>query len=542
MDSSVRLDQNPLAAEAELSPDSRPVMDRLKRLEPRTTERVNLTVPTLADGEQYRFHFDMTRCIGCRCCEVACNEQNNNPPEVTWRRVGEIEGGIYPNVTRLHLSMACNHCLEPSCMEGCPTDAYTKLDNGIVDHDAEACIGCQYCTWNCPYGVPQYHPERRVVTKCQMCVGRLAEGELPACVGACPTNSIQIESVNVAEWREKISNADAPGVPPADLTLSTTRITLPDDLPASMGEVDAQVLEPEAPHWSLVFFLVLSQWSVGLFAAVSFVLTQPFATFVLSLCAFVIGQASLATALFHLGRPIHAVRAMKAWRHSWLSREVITFSLFGGASAVALAMSLGRWLDFEVSSILPSTPVFLATIIVTVLLGVAGIGCSVGIYRIPARPAWDSPRTPLQFFATSVLLGGGGVLFAVRLNAPAPLGLSSWLPASLVSIAALTLLFVPWQLVLQGLTTRESPVRGAAILLTKHFGRLFYVRTALLCAIAGLAPISPILGSRSMSVAVTSSVLVLAFLSEIIGRYLFFVTVVPRNMPGSFFASRSSHG
>src|SRR6187549_2641576 len=62
-------------------------------------------------GEQYRFHFDMTRCIGCKCCVVACNEQNGNPAAINWRRVGEIEGGHYPNTQRYHLSMGCNHCV-----------------------------------------------------------------------------------------------------------------------------------------------------------------------------------------------------------------------------------------------------------------------------------------------------------------------------------------------------------------------------------------------------------------------------------------------
>ena len=51
-------------------------------------------------GEQYRFHFDMTKCIGCKCCVVACNEQNGNPAGINWRRVGEIEGGYYPNTQR----------------------------------------------------------------------------------------------------------------------------------------------------------------------------------------------------------------------------------------------------------------------------------------------------------------------------------------------------------------------------------------------------------------------------------------------------------
>jgi Fe-S-cluster-containing hydrogenase component 2 len=105
-------------------------------------------------GEQYRFHFDMRKCIGCKCCLVACNEQNGNPASINWRRVGELEGGFFPNATRSFLSMGCNHCLEPTCLSGCPVDAYTKDPlTGIVGHSADTCIGCQYCTWNCSYGV-----------------------------------------------------------------------------------------------------------------------------------------------------------------------------------------------------------------------------------------------------------------------------------------------------------------------------------------------------------------------------------------------------
>ncbi len=128
-------------------------------------------------GEQYRFHFDMKKCIGCKCCVVACNEQNGNPAAINWRRVGEIEGGFFPNATRSYLSMGCNHCLEPTCMSGCPVDAYSKDPvTGIVRHSADACIGCQYCTWNCSYGVPQYNADRGVVGKCDMCHGRLELG------------------------------------------------------------------------------------------------------------------------------------------------------------------------------------------------------------------------------------------------------------------------------------------------------------------------------------------------------------------------------
>src|SRR5262245_22541085 len=93
-------------------------------------------------GEQYRFHVAMGRCIGCKCCVVACNEQNGNPASINWRRVGEIEGGFYPAASRSYLSMSCNHCADPTCLSGCPVDAYSKDSvTGIVRHSAEACIG-----------------------------------------------------------------------------------------------------------------------------------------------------------------------------------------------------------------------------------------------------------------------------------------------------------------------------------------------------------------------------------------------------------------
>jgi Fe-S-cluster-containing dehydrogenase component len=111
-------------------------------------------------GEQYRFHFDMAKCIGCKCCVVACNEQNGKSgSDSTGGASARSKAGFFPNATRSYLSMGCNHCLEPTCLSGCPVDAYSKDPvTGIVRHSADACIGCQYCTWNCSYGVPQYNP------------------------------------------------------------------------------------------------------------------------------------------------------------------------------------------------------------------------------------------------------------------------------------------------------------------------------------------------------------------------------------------------
>jgi Fe-S-cluster-containing dehydrogenase component len=355
-------------------------------------------IPTrpLEAGEQYRFHFDMTKCIGCKCCVVACNEQNGNPAAINWRRVGEVEGGHYPYTQRHHLSMGCNHCLEPSCLIGCPVEAYTKDPiTGVVIHSADACIGCQYCTWDCSYGVPQYNAARGIVGKCDMCHNRLGDGMAPACVEACPEKAIAIEIVNVAEWRGDYLAANAPGLPSADDSISTTRVTLPKDLSPDMGRVDTQRIVPERPHWPLVFMLVLTQLSAGAFATLWILdmLRAGASGSAAVLAALGLAGISLGAATLHLGRPIYAWRALKEVRRSWLSREVLTLSIFAGVAGVYAGMLFLS---------LSGRP---AVGLTTVLCAAVGVMCSARIYIVPARPAWDSRYTVAEFFFTVFFLG-----------------------------------------------------------------------------------------------------------------------------------------
>jgi len=344
----------------------------------------------LEPGEQYRFHFDMTRCIGCKCCEVACSEQNGNPDGIRWRRVGEIEGGEYPFTQRHYLSMGCNHCLDAACLNGCPVEAYTKdALTGLVLHSADACIGCQYCTWNCPYGVPQYNPERGVVGKCDMCHGRLSEGREPACVNACPESAIEIEIVNMAEWRADCTSANAPGLPPAEHTLSTTRVTLPTNVLPNLEKADYHRVRPEHPHWPLVLMTVLTQLSVGAFA---FLVASGASNPLAAVAALLVAFLSLGASTAHLGRPAFAYRALKMWRRSWLSREVLLFSLFAGSATMFAA---GKLLGFTV----PGAG------ILTLLFGIGGVTASAFIYVVPARPAWNLWNTPVNFYLTGLVLG-----------------------------------------------------------------------------------------------------------------------------------------
>lgn len=517
----------------------------------------------LKPGEQYRFHFDMSRCVGCQCCVVACNEQNNNPAGVHWRRVGEIEGGQYPDTKRFHLSMACNHCLDPACLTGCPTEAYVKLEeNGVVEHKEEECIGCGYCTWNCPYSVPQFNPERKIVTKCDMCHHRLADGLAPACVAACPEQAIHIEKVNIAEWRMNHIEADAPSVPESGITLSTTRITLPKEIPQEMLRANRHRIEPEKPHTPLIFMTVLTQLAAGGFMTLwvgeilshVFDFLKPLQDFlVFGACGLltVTGIALLAS-IFHLGRPLYAYKALKMWRRSWLSREVLLFTLFSFSGAVFAALLLaGNYFGFKL-------PYGVRLVFGGVVsgLGMAGIFASAKIYLVPARPAWNTVRTPLRFFLTGFILGPLFALVVYSLYVVTEGGSekistvflgTAGASIAVSSIAAFLQLLVLIARLFSLQSRQQDELFDSAFLLTHRFRKHFFTRIGLLLLGNFLLPlwlVTSLSGredSNTLFVALAMTSFSLALIGELLGRYLFFVTVVPKNIPGSFF-SRNGGG
>jgi Fe-S-cluster-containing dehydrogenase component/DMSO reductase anchor subunit len=518
-----------LRSSTDTAPTELPLLDWIKsghaRVTPERRSRDGERMPDRAPGpgEQYRFHVDMGVCIGCKCCVVACNEQNGNPAAINWRRVGEIEGGWFPSTSCSYLSMGCNHCLEPTCLQGCPVDAYTKDSiTGIVRHSADACIGCQYCTWNCSYGVPQYNPERGVVGKCDMCYGRLSLGQAPACVSACPEGALAIEIVNVADWRESVeSNPMAVGLPAADGSLSTTRITPPAQLPPNARPRDITHVTPEHAHWSLILMTVLTQLSVGAFATI-WLLQLLGINAHLGLAALVslgVGGLALAAATFHLGRPAHAYRAIRMWRRSWLSREVLAFAAFSHVAAVYAGL---LWLQLPGSFWVGG---------VTVLLGLAGVTASACIYRVPARPAWNTRYTLLQFNLTAAILGP---LFA----AAAVAGPNRWLAIAAAAMAGAQATVFALRF-LRSVASDSPELKGTAHLLsTVLAGRL--VARGILLGVGAIA--LPMLatgltdgpGQLLMGVA-----LIVALAAELFERYLFFVSVVPKHLAAPYIASAS---
>ena len=151
---------------------------------------------------------DESKCIGCKACQVACMNWNDlrdeigtnigvydNPTDLTpnsWTVMRFFEVETTPNnLEWLIRKDGCMHCEDPGCLKACPAPgAIVKYSNGIVDFVSENCIGCGYCVAGCPFDVPRISKKDNKAYKCTLCSDRVAVGQAPACVKACPTGAI----------------------------------------------------------------------------------------------------------------------------------------------------------------------------------------------------------------------------------------------------------------------------------------------------------------------------------------------------------------
>ena len=188
---------------------------------------------------RYGMLIDLNRCIGCKSCVVACQAHHALPPGVFWGWVEtvfpqdpETRKGRRFGLDVPFLPVLCMHCENPPCVSVCPVEATFKREDGLVLIDYDRCIGCRRCLI-CPYGarrfnwidqidafesafkkagsdypgpdgIPFGNPSehrldgrlvyspirpRGIVHKCTFCVEYLDQGQLPACVRACPANA-----------------------------------------------------------------------------------------------------------------------------------------------------------------------------------------------------------------------------------------------------------------------------------------------------------------------------------------------------------------
>lgn len=179
---------------------------------------------------------DITKCIGCRACQVACKQWNERDGEqtelepdlgfqnpaalsadtLTLISFHEIEDEKAPGGLHLAATMwRCLHCLDPACVSSCPTTALERKWDGPVVYDADQCIGCRYCMWACPWGVPSadWDTLKPKIHKCTHCEDRCGQPlpesrngaplsdwekqlfgdtiDVPACVKACPADALR---------------------------------------------------------------------------------------------------------------------------------------------------------------------------------------------------------------------------------------------------------------------------------------------------------------------------------------------------------------
>ncbi|MBI5649538.1 MAG: dimethylsulfoxide reductase subunit B [Chloroflexi bacterium] len=184
-------------------------------------------------AKQLGFHINSSVCANCKACQVACQDKNNLPAAIRWRRVVLYGGGGWvekdgrwmPNgVFSYSVSFACMHCENPLCVQACPTGALMKRADGVVLINQDQCVGCRYCEWACPYGAPQFNEAKGVMTKCNFCEDLLAQGQNPACVDACPMRAI--EYGDIAELRAKYGTlAEVEPLPSASITLPHAVVT-----------------------------------------------------------------------------------------------------------------------------------------------------------------------------------------------------------------------------------------------------------------------------------------------------------------------------
>lgn len=138
----------------------------------------------------YGFVINNRSCIGCHACSTACKSENEVPLGVNRTWVKYTETGLYPDSQRHFQVTRCNHCANPPCARICPTGAMYQRDDGIVEFNSDACIGCKACMQACPYDAIYIDPETKTAAKCHYCAHRVEIGIEPACAVVCPTHAI----------------------------------------------------------------------------------------------------------------------------------------------------------------------------------------------------------------------------------------------------------------------------------------------------------------------------------------------------------------
>jgi Fe-S-cluster-containing dehydrogenase component/DMSO reductase anchor subunit len=278
------------------------------------------------------FIFDQNKCVGCHACVVACINENGFQAPDQWRNIHSSQEAHFPELPLFYLSLACNHCDDAPCLKNCPALAYSRDEKtGAVIHHPEKCIGCKYCTWACPYDAPKYNPKTRIIEKCTFCNHRIEDGLKPACANLCPTGALEFDNIEFSR-EESIESSPVTVDVGSKIKIEKLRQNSGPEIDLSLFKDQENKLFKASKknkisalkEWPLIIFTLLSSILVSLF------LSEKTSSFTLNQKHLFIATG-IFTAVFsmlHLGKKFKAWRSIINFKDSWLSREIILFSMF----------------------------------------------------------------------------------------------------------------------------------------------------------------------------------------------------------------------
>jgi Fe-S-cluster-containing dehydrogenase component/DMSO reductase anchor subunit len=284
------------------------------------------------------FIFSHNKCVGCNACNAACILENGWT--VHPRLIYTYNSDATLALPVVNLSLACNHCEKPLCLEGCPSGAYFRepLYGAIVIDDTK-CIGCNYCRWNCPYDAPKFDSANRIIGKCNLCYKGLYENRLPACANACPTGALSFGEIPGSNIKSSLAWFPDKDINPAiEIKGGSEDVPLkiiPDHKFTDTAERVSVKPREMYLERSLIAFSFLITISVAslLSSLINGVFPNPVGSISMIILAGVVS-------LFHTGRIFRAWKAVLNIRSSPLSREIALYLLYLTLSTVALIFEL----------------------------------------------------------------------------------------------------------------------------------------------------------------------------------------------------------
>ena len=456
---------------------------------------------------------DQTRCIGCHACSTACKSENLVPLGVNRTYVKYVDVGRFPETYRAMQVTRCNQCERPPCATACPTAAMYRRDDGIVDFDKAACIGCKACIAACPYDAIFINPDDSGAEKCNFCAQRLDVGLEPACVTICPAEAILVGDLNDPASRvAKIVGREAVSVrrpekdtrpklfykgahaatldplgarrPDGGLFLWSEQGDLPHQVPSGHPgagtSAAAALLSYDVPHrapWD--FKVSLYTWTKGIAAGVWPVAwlmlfsghaarTGPLWQWVAPLTSGVFLAATLALLLLDLDRPsrFYLIFTRPQWQ-SWLVRGAVILTAYAALLGLHLAASLLG---------LPGPPRALEPPGL-VLAALAAVYTAYLFAQAKARDLWQSALLPPQILVQALLAGSAALLLLAPWFEGRPVPLLAGLTGA---CSAIHLLLVAGETTL---THTTAHARLAVHEMTRgRYARFFWSGVALMAA------------------------------------------------------------